>query len=439
MKPLIFIIICVILAIQSGQSQTIHSEKLNEYFQVLEENNKFMGSIAIIKNGEIIYQNSVGFSNVEANKTNTDKTKYRVGSISKTFTSTLIMKAVEDDVLSLNQTIDAFFSKIKNADKITVENLLNHSSGIHNFTTEKNYVQYYMTKKSEAEMLELFSDMESDFEPNTKSAYSNTNYVLLSYILQKVYNQSFGEILYQKITKPLHLKDTYFGSTINLANDENYSYRYLGDWQIQNETDTSIPMGAGSIVSTSTDLATFIDALFKEEIVSKESLNTMTTINKGYGFGLIKIPFYDHISYGHNGMIDGFNSSFGYFPEENIGFALTSNGLNYETNEIIITLLNSIFNKAFDIPSFKTVELTSEDLDKYVGTYSCNELPIKFSITKSDNTLMVQATGQSQLPLVAFDNHVFKFDQAGAVFQFYPQKNQMDFKQSGMKYKLTRE
>jgi len=439
MKFIIFTLLCLFLGKHAAFSQSINSKKLDEYFNILEGNNKFMGSVSIIKEGNVIYQKSIGNSNEELNKKNTDNTRYRIGSISKTFTATLILKAVEEGLLSVSDTIDIYFPTIKNANKITIANLLNHSSGIHNFTIEPNYVQYYMTKQSESKMIERFSNMESDFEPNTKAEYSNSNYVLLSYILEKVYKQSFAEILQQKIAKPLNLIDTYFGDAISLNNNENYSYRFLGNWKIQTETNSSIPMGAGAIVSTPKDLAIFISDLFQGKIISQQSLNTMTTINKGFGFGIIKIPFYNHISFGHNGMIDGFNSSFGYFPKEKVGFALASNGLNYEINDILITVLNSIFSKEFELPTFETIELSSIDLDKYLGTYSSEELPIKFSFTKSENNLIVQATGQSKLILAAFENHTFKFEQVGAFFQFYPETNQMDFKQNGAKYTLTKE
>lgn len=439
MKNIILLLGFLVFTFQIGISQTINKEKLNEYFQILEDNDKFMGSVALLQDGNIIYQKAIGFSDLETNKKNDIETKYIIGSLSKTFTATLILKAIEEGKLDLSQKIDTYFPTIKNAEIITVENLLNHRSGIHNFTNDQNYLEYNTKKQSEDQMVEMFSQTESDFQPNSKADYSNSNYVLLSYILQRIYNKPYNQILQEKIAKPLNLKNTYFGGIINLQKNESSSYRYNGDWEKQSETHFTIPMGAGGIASNPTDLLIFINALFNGKIISEQTLNTMKTINEGYGLGLFQMPFDKKTAYGHTGGIDGFNSVFGFFPNENVGFAMTSNGANYDTNNILIAMLSSIFDKPYDIPSFKTVVLTSEDLDKYLGTYSTEELPIKFTFVKSGNILMAQATGQPEVALVATGNNTFNFEQAGVTFQFFPKKNEMEFKQSGMKFTLTKE
>jgi D-alanyl-D-alanine carboxypeptidase len=355
MKNIILLLGSLLFTFQIGMSQTIDKEKLNEYFQTLKDNDKFMGSVALLKDGNIIYQKSVGFSDVETNKKNDADTKYRIGSISKTFTATLILKAIEEGKLDISKTIDTYFPSIKNAEIITIENLLNHRSGIHNFTNEQNYLDYNTQKQSEEQMVEIFSKAGSDFQPNSKADYSNSNYVLLSYILQKIYKEPYGQILQEKIIKPLNLKNTYFGGAIDLTENEGYSYRYNGNWEKQSETDTSIPMGAGGIVSNPTDLLIFINALLNGKIISEQNLDTMKTIKEGYGLGLFQMPFDKKTAYGHTGGIDGFNSAFGFFPNENVGFAMTSNGANYDTNNILIAMLSIIFDKPYDIPSFKTV------------------------------------------------------------------------------------
>ena len=439
MKEKIFAILLTFLTFHTGFSQTIDKEKLDTYFQALESNNKFMGSVAIYKDEKIIYTKSVGFSDVATNKKPNDSTKYRIGSISKTFTATLVFKAIEEKKLTLSQRIEKYFPAIKNADKITVGNLLNHRSGIHNFTNDPEYLEYNTQKKSEKEMIDIIAKAGSDFEPNSKAAYSNSNYVFLTYILEKIYEKPYSEILKEKITTPLKLENTYFGGKINIENNECYSYIYLGSWIKQTETDMSIPLGAGAVISTPSDLVTFSEALFNYKIISKESLESMKTLQDNYGMGLFQIPFYDKMSYGHTGGIDGFSSVFGYFPNENCAFAFTSNGSNYENNNISIVLLSSLFNQPFEIPSFEVYELSSEDLDQYLGTYSSDQFPLQITITKADKTLMAQATGQPAFPLEATEKDKFKFDQAGIVLEFNPTEKQMILKQGGGVFKFKKE
>ena len=439
MKKNIVIIFISIISIQVGLSQTIDTLKLNNYFKSLDSNNKFMGSVALMKNGKIIYKNQIGYSDIERQKKQNENTKYRIGSISKTFTSVLVFKAIEEGKLDLNKTINNYFPDIKNSNSITIRNLLNHRSGIHNFTDDKEYLEYNTKPKDEIEMLSIIAKFDSDFEPNSKSEYSNSNYVLLSYILEKTYNKTFSEILTDEIVNPIKLNNTIFGGKINLENNESHSYSYNGKWEKQTETDMSIPLGAGGIISTPSDLLKFAEALFNYRIISKNSLSQMEKLKDNYGMGLFKMPFYDKYSFGHTGGIDGFSSVFGYFPEEKSAFALTSNGSNYDTNEISIALLNVLFNKPFKIPSFKVYELKSEDLDEYLGVYSSPSFPLKITITKSKNVLIAQATGQSSFHLDATEKDKFEFKQAGIVLEFDSNNKQMTLRQGGGIFKLTKE
>lgn len=435
----IYIILISISIIGNISAQTIDTQKLDKYFKVLEDNNKFMGSVAIFDNGKIVYTNQVGFADVEANKMPDDNTKYRIGSISKTFTATMVFMAIEKGKLSLDQTIDKYFPDIKNSNKITIANLLNHSSGIHNFTNDKDYLTYNTKPKSRDEMLEIITKKGSDFEPGSKSEYSNSNYVLLSIILEKIYNKSYSDLLNEKIVNPLSLANTYYGGKIDFFKNEANSYIYSGRWMKQPETDMTIPLGAGAIISTPSDLLLFADALFNYKLVNESNINKMKTLKNNFGMGLFKFPFYEKSAYGHNGGIDGFTSSLGYFPEEKCGFALTSNGTNYDNNSISIALLSALFDKPYDIPSFEIIEINPQELDKYLGIYSSNNFPLKITISKVDGKLTAQATGQPSFPLEATAKDKFKFDMAGIVMEFDTEKNQMTFKQGGGTYVLTKE
>lgn len=432
--------ICLIALITtSAFSQTFNSKKLDSLFAILEKNSKYMGSIAISENGKTIYTKSIGYDDIASAKKSNIQSKYRIGSISKTFTASLILKAVEENKINLNQTIDKYFPTVKNAKTITISNLLNHRSGIHDFTDDDDYLKWNTQFQSRTKMIERISAGVVVFEPDTKGQYSNSNYILLSFILEDIYKKPYGEILSLKITKPLHLKNTYLGSKISLNNNECYSYTLEGKWNKESETDASIPLGAGAVVSNPTDLNLFYENLFAGKVVSIEHLNQMKTIKDKFGMGLFEFPYYDRKSYGHTGGIDGFRSVAGYFPNEKLALALTSNGMSYDNNNIMLCSLNSYFNKPFKMPVFSNIAITTATLDSYSGTYGSLQIPLKISISNKDNALIAQATGQPSFPLETTAVNIFKFDTAGIVLEFNAEKKEMTLKQGGKDYLFTKE
>lgn len=352
----------------------------------------------------------------------------------------MIMKAVDENKLQLSDNLSKFFPEVPNADKITMAHLLGHRSGIHNFTSDAAYQTWQYLPKTDAEMIAIIASGGSDFTPGSKSDYSNANYVLLSQILQKVYKMPYREILTQKIIKPLGLVNTSYGGKIAPQNNEAYSFNYEFDWEAVPETDMSIPSGAGAIISTSSDVARFYEALLDGKIISAQGLGQMKTMQDKYGLGLFEMNFNGKTSYGHTGGIDSFMSIVGHFPEQNLTYAILSNGANYDLNNISKALLSSYFNILFEVPVFTTYTYSNpEDLEQYAGTYAAADFPMKITIARKGTALTAQATGQSAFPLEASELHYFKFDPAGIVLVFDPGQRQMILKQGGRNFTLTKE
>jgi CubicO group peptidase (beta-lactamase class C family) len=412
---------------------------LDSLFQILDVNNRFMGSLSISENGKVTYSKTIGKADLASGKSSDNLTKYRIGSISKMFTACLIFQAIEENKLSLKQNINRFFPKITGAKEISIGNLLNHRSGIHNYTNDTSYFNYYTILKSQKEMLEIIQASGSDFKPNSKAEYSNSNYILLSFILEKIYKKSYEELLDIKIIQPQGLKNTYFGKKLELAKNECASYRFSGKWELENETHSSVSLGAGGIVSTTEDLLFFITKLFEGKIINTASLEQMMKFEDGYGMGIFPVPFYDKKGFGHTGGIDGFSSFLYTFPEEKISIALTSNGSRFNNNDIAIAALSDCFDKSFSLPSFYAVALTSADLDKYLGSYANPEIPIKISITKDSLSLIAQATGQPSFTLELIGKDSFEFSPAGVEIQFIPEKNLLILKQGGGEFSFKRD
>lgn len=411
-----FLITSIFLLSFLNLNAQFNSAQLDQFFDALETNDKFNGSIAISENGKIIYERSLGFADYDSQKKNDAQTLYRIGSITKTFTAALTLLAVDEGKLDLNQSIDSFFPKLKNADKITLKQLLNHHSGIYSITDDPKYLDWHTKAHSRAEMLDKIYNYEPAFEPESRGEYSNSNYVLLTIILEKVYGKSFAEILNEKIAQPLELKNTRFGGKIDLNNKESNSYSYQREWVKKSETDSSIPLGAGGIISTPADIIHFGEALFSGKIISENSLKEMTSFTNDYGLGLFEIPFYNKKGWGHTGGIDGFSSIWAYFPNENVSVALTSNGTNYSNNNIVIAALSAVFNQEFEIPEFASSN--ADVAPGYHGTFSNSQIGLDIQITENEGQYIAQATGQFPFPLEKVDEFTFKFDLGGIQLKF---------------------
>lgn len=380
-----------------------------------------MASVCVMQNGKIVYQNATGFIDNENGKTikvNLD-TKYRIGSITKIFTSVMILQLSEEQKISLTDKLSLYFPKVANAGKITLEQMLNHHSGIYSFTDDSTYTEWMTEPQYKEQILALIESYGSKFEPGEKAEYSNSNYALLGMIIEKVSGKPYAQNLIERITGKLNLSTVKLGGSINHMDNEASSFEYDGtNWKVLPETDMSVPLGAGNIISSTPDLTTFIIALFEGKLINTESLNKMKTMTDNYGLGLFRFPFYDIKGYGHTGGIDGFNSSLSYFPEKGVAVALCSNGLNYSMNDILIGILSIYWEKPYAIPDFKSFAIALEDLKKYEGIYVSEQLPIGITVKVENNILTGQGTGQPSFPLEATSEKEFHFERGGIVMIF---------------------
>ncbi len=423
-------------------AQDINKPKLDKLFNLLLENQEGMGSISIFQDGQEIYQNTIGYASIKENIKADKNTKYRIGSITKTFTAAMIMQLIEEGKLSLGTKLSEFYPKITNAERITIEQLLKHRSGIYNFTDSSQYKTWMEKEISKQDLIKQIITDGSIFEPDTTAKYSNSNYVLLSFIAEDIENKTYAEIIKERIFKPCNLQNTFYGSKIEPKNNQALSYNKLVDWELATETDMSVPVGAGAIISTPTDLNIFLNCLFSYQLVSKDSLDKMSEIQEGFNFGmgLFEASFDGKKALGHSGGIDGFGSNAFYFPKERFSLAYISNGIAYPLNDILIGVLSIYLDKDYQLPTFApAIALKSEDLDKYLGLYSGPSLPLKITISKDGNTLIAQATGQASFALEAVEENIFVFRMAKIEMEFSPEEAKMLFRQAGKEFELARE
>ncbi len=396
--------------------------KIDSLLTYLYANNKFMGSIAIQEKGQVVFEKAYGYAQVETKTPATVKTKYKIGSITKMFTSAIIFQLIEEKKLTPDTRLSEFFPKIKNAEKITIGDMLNHKSGIFNYTGDPGFTTYRYKLQNRRDMLTRIEAGTPAFEPGEKAAYSNSNYLLLGYIIQDITKKTYKENVASRIINRIGLKSTYFYSKINTKKNEAYSYSFDDNdvWVKTEEWHESIAGGAGGLQSTPADLTKFIKALFDGKIIKKESLNQMTAMDMGYGKGVFAYPFIERKFFGHNGDIESFKSLVGYYPKDDLAFSLLMNGVNYNVDDIVDGVLSCYYKLPYIFPNFKTAKLDESVLKKYEGYYTNPSLPFKVDIKLVDGVLVAHATDQGSFPLNPLSETEFNFDPAGITITFNP-------------------
>ena len=433
--------------------------RMDSLLNYLNENNKFMGSLTIREGENVVFNKAYGFADVEKNIKADRFTRYKIGSISKTFTAVMVMQLIEEKKLTLQTKLNRFYPKITNAEKISIYDLLHHRTGIVDYVNQDASFHASLDKKhSKEDILKVITSFKSNFEPGSKYEYSNSNFFILGCIIEKLTKKSYAENLQNRIVKKAEL-GTYENKTemtakgavtnkvfvpttyyvedaTNTANKESYSYYFDGtNWVKSLENHNSIPFASGGITSTPADLTKFIHALFNGKLVNASSLEQMKEIKEGYGKALIQFPFGERRFYGHGGRIENFSSMLGYYPTEKLSFSLISNGDNFEQNDIIIGILSIYYKMPFPFPKF--MKMDKAELAKFTGTYASKEIPLKITVSEKNGELFAQATGQSAFPLTFKEERTFVFAPAGIEMVFGD--NAFVLIQGGMKFNFTKE
>ncbi len=180
-----------------------------------------------------------------------------------------------------------WFPDLPNAGKINIAELLGHRSGLPNFTNNTGYDHWKEQPKTHDELLAMIKSQQPDFEPNARADYNNSNYLLLSYFIEKINHMSYKDIVKQHIIKKIGLGHTYYGVKAGFQPGEAVSYKYFNnEWQRDKAAYLDNFSGAGAIISTSADLCKFFNAIFSGKLISRQSLDQMKTIRDGYGMGM---------------------------------------------------------------------------------------------------------------------------------------------------------
>jgi CubicO group peptidase (beta-lactamase class C family) len=421
-----------------AQEATASLARIDSLLNHLNEHDKFMGSLCIMQGDEVVFKEAYGYSEATKGIRANGGTKYKIGSISKTFTATMIMQLVEEKKILLTTKLSRFFPKIENADKITIEHLLYQRTGIKDYANADATLTDVLGKPNIKELItKKIENYTSNFVPDTKHEYSNSNYFVLGLIIEKVTKKTYADNLKKRIADVLGLKNTYYTSEkTDVTKRESYSYTFNGEyWDKIDEWNNDIAFSSSGIISTPEDLTLFNRELFKGKLVSLPSVELMKTLKDTYGMALIRFPFGERKFFGHNGKIEGFESTMGYYQQDDMTISLLSNGVNYSQNDIMLGILSIYYKSPYRFPVFET--LNPEKIKDYAGTYASKDIALKVTIFEKNGALYGQATGQPEFPLTYADEDLFYFQAGNIEMEF--STNSFVLKQGRNKFNFMKE
>ncbi len=278
----------------------------------------FSGTLLLAKNGKIIFHKSPGFADLDAKVSLTDNTRFSIGSINKFITAALIMKLEEEGKLSIDATIDTYIQefKIPNGNKITLKHLLTHSGGLGDYMGTPEHEKMSGGNSSIDELVAIIAKQPLEFpEPGSKNEYSNSGFIVLGKIIEKLEKKNYFQVLTDRIFKPYKINTATF--TINLKDSKGFAKGYLaeqpGKWIAQ--TDIIPPSSDGGLFITAKDFLKLDQAIFNGNFISKESITKMTTPSGkgGYGLATIITKLPNGNGYGHNGGMPGYEADYRHF------------------------------------------------------------------------------------------------------------------------------
>lgn len=382
--PALFLfVICVGLTTAFAQDK---AAKIDDLMKLHSKYGNFNGSVLVAENGRVIYKKGFGMANMEWNVPNDPETKFRLASVTKQFTAALILQLVEQGKIKLDGKITDYLPDYRKdtGDRITVHQLLNHTSGIPNYTALPGFFKDHSRDPyTVADFVKKYLSGDLEFEPGTKFNYNNSAYYLLGAIIEKVTGKTYAQVMQENVFAPAGMKNSGYDSFSALIPKRATGYTKSRKGYINADyLDMSIPYAAGSLYSTVEDLYLWDQALYGEKILSAKSKELMfkpNLENYGYGFSSQTLTLTDNKTLvptiAHNGGINGFSTNITRFTgDKHLIVLLDNTAQGGQQSRIITTIANILYGQPYEAPKRSIGEamlntLETQGIDTAVKQY----------------------------------------------------------------------
>jgi CubicO group peptidase (beta-lactamase class C family) len=414
------LVVLGIAPVANAQSAPLDNQRMMQVVQNYVDNKSFMGDVLIAEGDRIVLKAAYGYADMDWSIPNTIDTKFRIGSLTKQFTAASILLLQERGRLSVNEPIKTYLPDVPDAwSKVTVDNLLTHTSGIPNFTGAPGFNAYERQSHNPEESVALVRGKPLDFEPGTKFYYSNTNYVLLGEIIEHVSGMPYASFLRQNIFIPLGMTKTGVDVDSAILPERAQGYDSTPDgFRRAEPISMTVPFSAGFLYSTVEDLVKWERALFADKVITAASLHSMTTARLGeYGMGLFIRTADGHQLITHDGTIEGFESSLNYYPERQLTIVVLGNVRTDAPQRAAVQLGKVAFGEKVVLNSDRrVVEVEPSILAGYVGHYSAP--PFSTTLSVESGHLIATAPNGRKYVLYAQSPSFFFIKEIDVQFEF---------------------
>ena len=419
MKP-ILTTLALLWAIVPAAAQD--AARMEQVIQSRVQDKTFMGSVLVARGGDVILSESYGMANLEWDVPNTPSTKFRLGSITKQFTAASILLLEERGKLRTSDPIKKYVPDAPAAwDPITLHHLLTHTSGIPNFTAAPEYTTMKGVNTPVETAVKSFLNKPLDFAVGERMSYSNSGYLVLGLVIERVAGMTYEKFLQDNIFTPLAMTGSGYDSNARIIPHRaaGYSPVAAGGRINAGFVHMSVPHAAGALYSTTADLLKWQQGLFGGKVISAASLQKMTTPDKSdYAYGVIVTTRDARKRIVHGGGIDGFNTSLSYFPDSKTTVVVLAN-LNGPVADQLNAQLGILAHGG-------TVTLTTErreikvpaaTLNRYAGVYDMGQ-GMTLTVTFEGEQLFAQMTKQPRFELFAESETAFFLKVVDAQVEF---------------------
>lgn len=386
------------IAICQNKTSRSTEQSWDDYIQRYVSNGDFSGNVLIVKDQTVLFQRSYGKANYELNVPTKSDTKFRIASVSKTFTAAAIVILANQGLLKYSDKLSTYIPGFIQGDSITIANLLLHQSGV----ADIDYDKYSFEKLSKNEVLDKLETQALYFKPGTASRYSNTGYFILAHIIEKVSGISYDEFLSKNIFQKLGMHNTGIDHNGQVIPSKSTGYGIgagVNGIAQASWSDIDLSFGSGSIYSTADDLVKWLKAI---------NNNTLFDINKmGYPFGWgARKLFADKNCLVQSGFLSGYSAFISVYPAEKLYVVALSN-ISSNFNEQAGNDLAAIyFKENYSMPEIRTAGPTINP-NNFAGKYSWPGYK-EFYIEQKDEGLSWRFTDEKTgSPLASIAENVF--------------------------------